>query len=74
MIASRLTAENVYLTYFLPNVVVKVKVEVKWLSPVRLCNSMDCNPPGSSVHGILQARVLGWVAISFSTMDVRVGL
>ena len=36
MIASRLTAENVYLTYFLPNVVVKVKVEVKWLSPVRL--------------------------------------
>ena len=26
---------------------------------------MDCNPPGSSVHGIFQARVLGWVAISF---------
>ena len=27
---------------------------------------MDCNLPGSSVHGILQARVLEWVAISFS--------
>ena len=28
-------------------------------------DSMDCSPPGSSVHGILQARRLGWVAISF---------
>ena len=27
---------------------------------------MDCSPPGSSVHGILQARILEWVAISFS--------
>ena len=25
-----------------------------------LCNSMDCSPPGSSVHGILQARILEW--------------
>ena len=31
-----------------------------------LCNSMDCSPPGSSVHGILQARVLEWIAIPFS--------
>ena len=31
-----------------------------------LCNSMGCSPPGSSVHGILQARILEWVAISFS--------
>ena len=30
-----------------------------------LCNPMDCSPPGSSVHGILQARILEWVAISF---------
>ena len=29
-------------------------------------NPMDCSPPGSSVHGILQARTLEWVAISFS--------
>ena len=31
-----------------------------------LCSLMDCNPPGSSVHGILQARILEWVAIPFS--------
>ena len=30
-----------------------------------LCNPMDCSPPGSSVHGILQARILEWVAIPF---------
>ena len=27
---------------------------------------MDCSPPGSSVHGVSQARILEWVAISFS--------
>ena len=32
-----------------------------------LCDPMDCSLPGSSLHGILQARVLEWVAISFST-------
>ena len=31
-----------------------------------LCDSLDCSPPGSSVHGILQARILEWVAIPFS--------
>ena len=31
-----------------------------------LCDPMDCSPPGSSVHGISQARILEWVAISFS--------
>ena len=31
-----------------------------------LCDPMDCSPPGFSVHGILQARILKWVAISFS--------
>ena len=31
-----------------------------------LCNSQDCSPPGFSVHGIFQARILGWVAISYS--------
>ena len=31
-----------------------------------LCDPMDCSPPGSSVHGILQARILEWTAISFS--------
>ena len=32
-------------------------------SCLTLCDPMDCNPPGSSVHGILQARILEWVAI-----------
>ena len=31
-----------------------------------LCDSMDCSPPGSPVHGILQPRILEWVAIPFS--------
>jgi len=31
-----------------------------------LCDPVDCSPPGSSVHGILQARILEWVAMSFS--------
>ena len=30
-----------------------------------LCDPMNCNPPGSSVHGILQPRILEWVAIPF---------
>ena len=34
-----------------------------------LCDPMDCSPPGSSVHGILQARILERVAISFSNLD-----
>ena len=32
-----------------------------------LCSPMDCSSPGSSVHGILQARILEWVAIPSST-------
>ena len=39
--------------------------EVAQLCPT-LCDPMDCSLPGSSLHGILQARVLEWVAISFS--------
>ena len=36
-----------------------------------LCNPMDYTPPDSSVHGILQARTLEWVAISFSERNYR---
>ena len=38
------------------------KVKVK-MCPI-LCDAMNCSPPGSFVHGILQARILEWVAIS----------
>ena len=40
-------------------------------SPPTLCDPVDCSPPGSSVHGILQARTLEWVAISFSGVYSR---
>ena len=42
------------------------KVKVKSLSRVRLFAIMDCSLPGFSIHGIFQARVLEWIAISFS--------
>ena len=44
---------------------VAVKVLVAQSCPT-LCDPMDCIPPGSSVHGILQARIPEWVAILFS--------
>ena len=42
---------------------VRVKVAQSYLT---LCDPMDCSPPGSSVHSVLQARILEWVAIPFS--------
>ena len=43
----------------------KVKVLVAQSCPT-LCNPMDCSLPSSSVHGILQAKILEWVSIPFS--------
>ena len=40
-------------------------------SYLTLCNPMDCSLPGSSVRGILQARILEWVAIPFSRGSSR---
>ena len=40
-------------------------------SCLTLCNPVDCSPPGFSVHGILQARILDWVAISSSRGSSR---
>ena len=39
-------------------------------SCLTVCNSMDGSPPGSSVHGIFQARAPEWVAIAFSTLPL----
>ena len=51
---------------FLSRLPSRKKVKVKSLSHVRLfATPMDCSLPGSSVHGIFQARTLEWVAISF---------
>ena len=44
---------------------VKSESEVAQSCPT-LSNPMDCSPPGSSIHGIFQARVLEWGAIAFS--------
>ena len=40
-------------------------------SSVRLCDPIDGSPPGSSVPGILQAKILEWVVISFSTVYAK---
>ena len=45
---------------------VKSESEVAQSCPT-LSDPMDCSPPGSSIHGIFQARVLEWGAIAFSS-------
>ena len=48
-------------------VILTFVVALSLLSCVRLlCDPMNCSPLGTSVHGIFQARILEWVAISFS--------
>ena len=49
---------------------VKIESEVAQLCST-LRDLMDCSLPGSSIHGILQARVLEWGAIAFSDIDAR---
>ena len=44
----------------------EVKQKCQSLSHVQFCDPMDCSPLGSSAHGILQAKILEWVAIPFS--------
>ena len=44
-------------------VCVCARAHAQLLSCIQLCDPMDCSPPGSSVHGISQARKLEWVAI-----------
>ena len=39
-----------------------------------LCNPTDCSPPGSSVHGILQTRILEWIAIPFFRGSSNMGI
>ena len=53
---------NVYLCHYY---CIESESEVAQQCPT-LCDPIDCTLPGSSVHGIFQARVLEWVAIAFS--------
>ena len=46
--------------------VAESNVKVLVTSVVSICDPMVCSLPGSSVHGILQARILEWVAMAFS--------
>ena len=55
--------------FLLQCVRVKSESEVIQLCPT-LGDPMDCSPPGSSVHGIFQARVLEWSAIAFSELSL----
>ena len=59
------------------NSIIRKSTNIKWVKDLNvhvclvaqlcptLCDLMDCSPPGSSVDGIFQARILEWVAISF---------
>ena len=62
--------EKIFVNYIynkrlLLRIYILKKNEVAQSCPT-LCDPMDCSLPGSSIHGILQARILEWVAISFS--------
>ena len=58
--------KNILLNCFSASVeMIKEKVLVTQLCPT-LCDPMDCSPPGSTVHGIFQARIMEWVTIPFS--------
>ena len=61
------SSQSTYLSYFLWCLKVKVKTEneVAQSCPT-LCDPVDCSLSGSSVYGFFQARVLEWIAISFS--------
>ena len=68
-----LTTSTTYATYLLPPLplckmcsLARCCCCLVTKSCPTLCDPMDCSPPGSSIHGIPQARVLEWVAISFS--------
>ena len=73
-LASGVSFGNLYLSRICPfyldhlicqHIISHVKVLVIQLR-LTLCNPMDCSPPGTPIHEILQARILEWVAISFS--------
>ena len=52
--------------WFIIIIIILINVYLVTQSCLTLCEPIDCSPPGFSVHGILQARILEWIAISFS--------
>ena len=61
------------VAYFTSMDVRKMKVKIAQLFPT-LCDPMDCSPSGSSVHGLLQARILEWVDIGFCRGSSHLGI
>ena len=58
------------LISYLTATIVQITRSERVSHPVEsLCDSKDCSPSGSSVHGIFQARVLEWDAIAFSKLE-----
>ena len=64
-IIASLYQKFVSVTFFETFHIISVCMLVAQSCPT-LCDPMDCSPPASSVHGIFQARVLEWVAVSSS--------
>ena len=54
-----------FASVFIRDVCVCVSV-LSHFSCVQICDTMDCSPPGFSVHGISHVRILEWISISFS--------
>ena len=63
-------AKNLYSLHFYHQCFLWSGVLVAQSCPA-LCESMDCSLPGSSAHGILQARILKWAVVSFSRGSSR---
>ena len=63
LIVSKLKIKAILIHHFTPTAAAAAK---SLQSCLTLCNPMDCSPPASSVHGIFQARILEWAAISSS--------
>ena len=57
--------------FHLPSILSKESESEVAQSCLTLCDPMDCSPAGSAIHGIFQAGVLEWVAISFSRRSSR---
>ena len=67
------TSPLFHVRYYLLSVLVGLLAESLQLCPT-LCDPLDCCLPGSSVPGILQARILGWIALPSSRQEYWSGL